>query len=144
VGKEVEMRKIQFTAGVLGAMALLSISSGPALADGPRHWRGGEMHQFHRHDLGVWRGGYWHQGRHGGRFGWWWVVAGAWYFYPQPVYPYPDPYTPPVVVVPSEVPVEPAVPPVQYWYYCDAARAYYPYVANCPDGWRPVPAVAPQ
>ena len=26
------------------------------------------------------------------------------------------------------------------WYYCDAAHAYYPYVATCPGGWR---AVAP-
>ena len=24
-----------------------------------------------------------------GRFGWWWDVDGAWYFYEQPVYPYP-------------------------------------------------------
>ena len=39
-------------------------------------------------------------GRHGGRGGWWWVVGDAWYYYPQPVYPYPDPYTPPVVVAP--------------------------------------------
>jgi hypothetical protein len=24
-----------------------------------------------------------------GRYGWWWDVDGAWYFYEQPVYPYP-------------------------------------------------------
>jgi hypothetical protein len=25
--------------------------------------------------------------------------------------------------------------PVAYWYYCEAAAAYYPYVQNCPGGW---------
>ncbi len=138
------MRKIDLFVGVLGAAGLLAACSGQALADGPRHWRGGEIHQFHQHDLGRWQGGSWHHARHGGRFGWWWVAAGTWYFYPQPVYPYPDPYTPSVVVVPAPAPAEPPVPPEQYWYYCDAARNYYPYVAECPGGWRQVPAVPPQ
>jgi hypothetical protein len=31
-------------------------------------------------------------------------------------------------------------PPPQYWYYCDSARGYYPYVPDCPSGWRPVSA----
>ena len=26
------------------------------------------------------------------------------------------------------------------WYYCDASKAYYPYVKECPGGWREVPA----
>lgn len=26
------------------------------------------------------------------------------------------------------------------WYYCDASKAYYPYVKQCPSGWRAVPA----
>ena len=30
------------------------------------------------------------------------------------------------------------------WYYCEASRAYYPYVAECKEGWRPVPAIPPQ
>ena len=29
-------------------------------------------------------------------------------------------------------------PAVQYWYYCGSAGAYYPYVAECPEGWQPV------
>jgi len=29
------------------------------------------------------------------------------------------------------------------WYYCDSAKAYYPYVAQCPEGWRSVPATPP-
>jgi len=29
------------------------------------------------------------------------------------------------------------------WYYCESAKAYYPYVATCNEGWRPVPASPP-
>jgi hypothetical protein len=29
------------------------------------------------------------------------------------------------------------------WYYCDSARAYYPYVQSCAEGWRTVPAAPP-
>ena len=25
-----------------------------------------------------------------------------------------------------------------YWYYCDSEETYYPYVTECPEGWRPV------
>jgi hypothetical protein len=28
--------------------------------------------------------------------------------------------------------------PAQYWYYCEEARAYYPYVRECPGGWMTV------
>jgi hypothetical protein len=87
----------------------------------------------------VWRGGRWHHGWHDDHFGWWWIVGGLWYFYPQPVYPYPDPYAPPVVV--TQPP--PAAASPQVWYYCDSARGYYPYVPSCPGGWRTVPAVPP-
>ena len=72
-----------------------------------------------------------------GRLGWWWIVGGAWYFYPAPVYPYPDPYIPPAVVTPALPPSLTQSPP-QYWYYCPSAKGYYPYVADCPEGWRPV------
>lgn len=30
------------------------------------------------------------------------------------------------------------------WYYCASAKGYYPYVADCKEGWRPVPAVPPR
>ncbi|MDD5176643.1 MAG: hypothetical protein PHQ05_09505 [Sterolibacterium sp.] len=94
----------------------------------------GEIHRFHEHDLGLWRGGRWQHGRHDGRLGWWWIVGGAWYFYPSVVYPYPDPYQPSVVTVaPSEV-------APQYWYYCSNPAGYYPYVAQCSTGWQRVPA----
>lgn len=29
------------------------------------------------------------------------------------------------------------------WYYCESAKAYYPYVKECREGWRPVPANPP-
>ena len=56
----------------------------------PRH--------FSHEEIAVWRGGHWHQGWHNGRFGWWWGVEGAWYYYPQPLYPFPL-LVPAVVVV---------------------------------------------
>ena len=102
---------------------------------GPR-WHG-EIGRFHDHDLGLWRDGRWTHGRHDGRLGWWWVVAGLWYFYPSPVYPYPDPYQPPVVSLPATPPTP------QYWYYCAAPVGYYPYVAQCRVNWQQVPASPP-
>jgi len=90
--------------------------------------------RFREQDLRQWHGGHWVHDRHAGRLGWWWVVGGAWYFYPAPVYPYPDPYVPPTVAPPAP----PASAPTQYWYYCARARAYYPYVTSCPEGWMQV------
>jgi hypothetical protein len=47
------------------------------------------------------------------------------------------PRPPPVVVIPAPPPVVRA--PERLWYYCDSARAYYPYVQQCYEGWRAVP-----
>ncbi|WP_374482734.1 hypothetical protein [Zoogloea sp.] len=116
------------------------LSTLPANADGPRG---------HAHGPGGFAGprgpigspGYWHHGHHDGRWGWWWVAGATWLFYPQPIYPYP-----PVVVQqsPEPVVVQPAPQPVaQNWYYCDSAKAYYPYVQSCAEGWRSVPATPP-
>lgn len=103
-------------------------------------WRHGDIRRFHREDLGRWRAGRWVHGRHFGRLGWWWVVGGVWYFYPAPVYPYPDPYLPPTVMA---SPPPPGQPPVQYWYYCPSLKAYYPHVADCPEAWMQVVPPAP-
>ncbi|MDO9182422.1 MAG: hypothetical protein Q7U04_08435 [Bacteriovorax sp.] len=88
-----------------------------------------------------WHNGHWTQGHYSGRVGWWWVVGPTWYFYSRPFYPYPSPYNPPnIVVVPQTVqPVTPA--PVQNWYFCEASKEYYPYVSNCPGGWKVIPIV---
>jgi hypothetical protein len=102
---------------------------------GANQWHG-DIGRFHEHDWQVWRGGHWARAHHDGRFGWWWVVGPAWYFYTVPVYPYPSPWEPAEIIVapPTEM------PPMQFWYYCDAFKNYYPYISNCPGIWRPVPA----
>lgn len=94
-----------------------------------------------RYPVHVWARGYWHRGWYGPRFGWWWVVGPSWYYYPAPVYPYPNPYVPPVVV--QTAPAKPGPAPEQYWYYCTGARKYYPYVSECPGGWQQVPVTPP-
>lgn len=51
-----------------------------------------------------------------------------------------DAFRPPTVVVAPAAPVIVAPPPpARIWYFCDLYQAYYPYVQNCPGGWRPVP-----
>ena len=109
-------------------------------------WGHGDIRSFHDHDWDAWHGGRWVHDWHGGHLGWWWVVGGAWIFFNAPIYPYPDPYTPPTVIV-QTVPAAPpppntaAVPPAPvYWYYCPTAQNYYPYVAQCPVDWQKVPA----
>jgi hypothetical protein len=95
------------------------------------HW-GGDIHHFGDHDFARWRGGAWFNGFHDGRNGWWWVVGPDFYFYPAPVYPYPDPYVPPAMV--------PAPAAAATWYYCANPQGYYPYVPRCAVPWQPVPA----
>lgn len=94
---------------------------------------------------------------HGGRphgsvqFG---IYVGAPLIYP-PYHPYPlywprvyVPPVAPVVVMPPPIYVEqqhaPATVPTLepgFWYYCNEAQAYFPYVQQCPGSWQ---KVAPQ
>ena len=141
-------------AGSCAVAALLCTASLPATAQHRDHDRGygrgwgGDIRHFEAHDFNRWRAGSWRHTNHAGRLGWWWVAGGLWYFYPQPVYPYPDPYLPSTGIVQTAPPVvvAPAVPPVvqeapaQVWYYCEASAGYYPYVPACPGGWKTVPA----
>src|SRR5471032_265567 len=93
--------------GLLMATALTAGVVGAAEAQEHRDrggWHDRDIHRFHDHDFDVWRTGRWFQGRHGGRAGWWWVLGDAWYYYPQPVYPYPDPFVPPIAVAPPPGP----------------------------------------
>jgi hypothetical protein len=113
------------------------LGTGAALAQ-PHRWDG-DIHHFQGRDFERWRGGAWFHGPHGGRDGWWWVVGPDFYFYPAPVYPYPDPYTPPVVAVAPPVAPAPA-PAAQTWYYCANPQGYYPYVPQCAVAWQAVPA----
>lgn len=34
--------------------------------------------------------------------------------------------------------------PAGTWYYCESSRTYYPYVQECREGWRQVPATPPR
>ncbi len=128
-------------ASVLAAGLMVPVLALPSAAEERREhgdhraegWHGGEIERFHERDRDRWRGGEWHHGEHDGRFGWWWHVGPSWYFYNQPVYPYPDPYAPPVVVAPTP-------PNQQYWYYCRNPAGYYPYVPQCHGNWEAVPA----
>jgi len=122
---------------VLLAVTILGLALRDAPARADEHWHGGDMRHFHDHDEHAWRGGHWFHGPHDGRAGWWWVVGGTWYFYPAPVYPYPDPLLPPVAV-PAQ-PAPPASAP-NYWYYCQNPPGYYPYVPSCATNWTAVPA----
>jgi hypothetical protein len=100
------------------------------------------------------RGGWWGGARVGIGIGigpfWGPYWGGYWrpYAYGYP-YAYPHGY-PPVVTVPStQLYVQPSAPaaaqppPPTYWYYCDQAKSYYPYVQQCPGGWRAVTPTSP-
>jgi hypothetical protein len=133
---------------VLGFAAAVSLAA-PMLAQaqwrggGPRHgFYGRDFRYFGPHELGVWRGGAWRHDWYGGRYGWWWVADGFWYFYPEPIYPYPT-YVPPAIVVQQAPPTPAGLPPAQFWYYCPNPQGYYPYVASCSVAWQQVSANAP-
>jgi hypothetical protein len=94
---------------------------------------------------GGYHGGGYHGGGYGGTgvyigggLGWW---GPSYPYYPYPYYSYPYYSAPPVVVqsAPTEyIQQAPAAPQQTYWYYCQNARAYYPYVKECPSGWMQV------
>lgn len=117
-------------------LMLLLIADAWAQHHDDRHgdgWHGAPPppHAFNNHDRDRWREGEWRHVEHNGHFGWWWTVGPEWYPYASPVYPYPNPYVPPVV----------AAPRANMWYYCGAPPGYYPYVAQCSVPWQ---VVAPQ
>jgi len=139
---------IKTAAGALLGILLIGL---PCLANADRHdrserhrsWRG-DIRVFHNHDLRYWRRGHWYQGEHHGTLGWWWVIPSLdiWYLYSAPVYPYPNPYLPPTVIEPTPAP-DTTPPAPQFWYYCESAKTYYPYVSGCAEGWKKVPATPP-
>jgi hypothetical protein len=107
------------------------------------------------HGSGGWSGHSW-QGRPGGWNGWHhhhfrdgvFFDFGFWgpYWDPWPWgWNYPYYYAPsyPVYVAPEVSPVPSAPPPPSYWYYCPSAKAYYPYVSQCPVPWVPVSPTPP-
>jgi hypothetical protein len=129
----------------LAAIAVLTTNAPPARAQ--HHGGGYYSNDFHgrdyghfsRSERGLWRGGRWDHGWHDGRFAWWWVAGGGWYFYPEPIYPFPT-YVPPAIVVQQAPPMPHGLPSSQFWYFCDDPRGYFPYIASCNGPWREVGA----
>jgi len=66
--------------------------------------------------------------------GWWWVVGDLWYFYPEPIYPYPDYVGPDYYYDYYQY-----YSPPYYWYYCEDPPGYYPDVQECNEDWEAVP-----
>lgn len=136
--------------GILAVGVLLLSAAYPADA-----WRdGGVQHGGFQHG-GIQHGGFPQRGFHHGGFHHGvhrhvFVGGGAFLGVPSwlgPWYPYPYYSTPPVIVQQTPPVYIEQSPPGQaaYWYYCQQAKAYYPYVKECPGGWMTVvpPAAAP-
>lgn len=81
------------------------------------HGEDGEFREHERHE------------RHGGGF----IVAPGYGYYPYSYYPYGYPYPNP------EYEEGPEYEEPGYLLYCDDPQGYYPYVAQCPDGWEEMP-----
>src|SRR5437870_1097962 len=132
---------------VVVLVALLSV---PALAGRGSSGRSGGFSHSGAHFSG---GRHFVPGGHfipGGRF-----VPGSHFFRPRPVavflgvgIPFYASYPPPLPYYYEYAPgyyAPPAAIPQQqgYWYFCQSANAYYPYVQQCPEGWQPVVPVPP-
>jgi hypothetical protein len=81
-------------------------------------------------------------------------IGGAPYYYANDVYyaRAPGGYVvadpPPGAVVAEQAPPPQAAAPAPAapsgtWSYCESSKSYYPYVAECREGWRSVPATPP-
>ena len=130
-------------------------NGGQAGAASHPHWNANNLHDhnvahFNAQDRSTWQHGHWQHGKHHGRNGWWWNSGGAWFFYDQPVYPYPgyvsdtyyddDYYADDGYGAGYADPGYGAEPGDggYYWYYCNNPAGYYPYVKSCRGPWRAV------
>lgn len=118
------------------------------------HWNANNLQDhnvshFSAQDRSTWQHGRWQHGRHHGRDGWWWYSGGNYFFYDQPVYPYPgyvsnyyydDDYYDDGGYDGYADPGYGAAPGDggYYWYYCSNPAGYYPYVKSCRGPWRAV------
>jgi hypothetical protein len=125
----------------LGSMAMAAILSAALSAASPALARGGGRSG---HDGGFHDGGGFHHGFHdhdGFRGGFFFGGIGGLYYpyldYPYYAYPYAYPYP---YVAPYAPAAAPATPANDLWYFCQPAKAYYPYVSSCPVPWQQVPA----
>jgi hypothetical protein len=77
--------------------------------------------------------------------------GGVPYYYADDTYYVQQPTGYEVVQAPEAPPVAPAPATAQaqptqaggVWYYCDSSKTYYPYVQQCAEGWKTVPASPP-
>ena len=147
---------------ILAIVLCASVVPGHARRGGGHGFHGGHRSSGHSFHGGHRGGGHGFHGGHGwrghghyGKHSWggvgvsigvgsyWWpygypYVGSYWWPYSYPS-GYPYTYSPQISVQPAQ-PLSlqpPASPPV--WYYCDNPAGYYPYVQQCPGGWRTVP-----
>lgn len=132
-----------FASATVALVCFLEVPAAQAQRGPHADFHGRDIAHFGPDELRVWRGGVWRHEWHDGRWGWWWTVDGGWYFYPEPIFPYPT-YVPPVIIAQPSPPVVTGLPPAQFWYFCDNPRGYYPYVATCSVPWRAVPVTSSQ
>jgi hypothetical protein len=139
---------------VLAASLLFfAAGSGSAWArDGGAHSRGwgGSHGGGGSHGWGHGHHGGWGHGHHDGWYStrlflgvgpvywpyyspYWWGPPGYWY---PPTYGVPYPRE---VVEDPPVYIERERAPDAYWYFCESAGEYYPYVRRCPEEWVKVP-----
>lgn len=130
-------------------MVLLFVGVGVSLQvqSAPRHGggHGGHVYAGHHHS------GHGHLG-----IGLYFGMPYGYPYYPPYYYPY---YYPPVVVAPAQPPVyientppssyippdvaQPSESDYYYWYHCDKPEGYYPYIKECPGGWKKVKPIPP-
>jgi hypothetical protein len=124
---------------------------GPAPGAGAHARFAGDPRRFGPDERALWRGGGWRHDYRDGRWGWWWVVDGLWYWYDAPVYPYPGlvsvvTYAPPLPpppatpVLEAPAPVAPVAAPPRFRYFCPD-HGYYPDIQTCPTDFvrQPIP-----
>ena len=121
------------------------------------HFSSRDVSRFNSSERNRWTHGRWHHGRHNHRFGWWWFANGGWFFYDQPIYPYPgyvssdayygedysdggnydydydgdsgDSYSDDSGAASAND---------GYWYYCRDPEGYYPDIRKCRTDWQRV------
>ena len=151
------------TALTVGTAAQAAQHSGGGHSSGGGWHGGGGGHGGGWHG-GGYHGGYWHGGHYhyyssvGFYWGWpaywgpWWWGYPAYYYpyyggyyYPYPAdgayggYPaapgYEEGTMPPSDFAPANNPGSPTQAPA-YMNYCESAKAYFPKVTTCPEGWK--------
>ena len=125
--------------GIVSPKGIRSHQSAPAY-----NFHGKDLHHLDADHLKTWRHGRWHHGKYRGVYGWWWFTGGYWYWYQEPIFPYPDYVSSDVEPEMDEEAPPDAEPPGNaqddFYYHCSDPDGYYPYVSTCNQPWETVPA----